>query len=75
MSPDEHHILKLPDQHGRLYYFQGNFFHPLTLRHGSIGLVKRGIREFMRDHKALVASDRAHPNYRTPMQLCDAVPA
>lgn len=71
MSPNEHHILKLADQHGRLYYFQGNFFHPLTLRHGSIGLVKRGIREFMRDNKALVASDRADPAYRTPAQLID----
>lgn len=75
MSTAEHHILKLTGQKGRLYYFQGNFFHPLTLRHGSIGLVKRGIREFMRDHKAMVASDRAHPNYRTPMELCDSVPA
>lgn len=75
MSPDEHHILKLTEQKGRLYYFQGNFFHPIDLVGNSIGLVKRGIREFKRDHKALVASDRAHPNYRTPMELCDQVPA
>ena len=72
MSPDEHHILKLSGQKGRLYYYQGNFFHPLELVGSSVGLVKRGIREFMRDHAALVASDRADPEYRTLMQLADS---
>jgi hypothetical protein len=74
MSPDEHHILKLSSQKGRLYYYQGNFFQPIDLKGASVGEVKRGIREFMRDNKDLVASDRADPAYRTPMQLADEVP-
>lgn len=73
MSTDEHHILKLTDQKGRLYYFQGNFFHPLDLIGNSVGLVKRGIREFLRDHAALVKSDRAAPAYKTLTQLGEVV--
>jgi hypothetical protein len=75
MSPDEHHILKLSSQKGRLYYFQGNFFQPIDLKGASVGEVKRGIRDFTRDNKALIASDRADPAYRTPMQMCDDMPA
>lgn len=73
LSADEHHILRLTSQKGRLYYFQGNFFHPLDLVGDSIGKVKRGIREFLRDHAPLVARDRASPDYRTLVQLGEAV--
>jgi hypothetical protein len=72
MSSEEHHILRLTEQKGRLYYFQGNFFHPLELVGASVGKVKRGIREFMRDHHQLVARDRASPDYRTLVQLGEA---
>lgn len=72
LSTEEHHILHLDEQVGRLYYFQGNFFHPLDLVGGSIGKIKRGIREFLRDHAPLVASDRASPDYRTLVQLGEA---
>lgn len=73
MSIEEHHILKLTDQKGRLYYFQGNFFHPLELVGNSVGLVKRGIREFLRDHAELVKSDRSDPAYRNLVQLAEVV--
>lgn len=69
LSTEEHNILRLDEQKGRLYYFQGNFFHPLELVGGSIGKVKRAIREFKRDNQQLVESDRASPDYRTLVQL------
>lgn len=71
MTTDEHHILNLHGQKGRLYYFQGNFFHPLDLVGSNVGVVKGAIRTFMRDNRAMVESDRASPDYRTPMQLME----
>jgi hypothetical protein len=72
LSTEEHHILRLSAQKGRLYYFQGNFFHPMDLVGDSIGKVKRGIREFMRDNQQLVDADRSSPDYRTLVQLGEA---
>lgn len=70
MTSHEQHITNLPGGRGRrLYYFQGNFFFPLDLEGAEPGVVKRGIREFMRAHGAQVAADRAAPEYRTPLQL------
>lgn len=64
-------IAKLTAQSGYLYYYQGNFYHPLDLVGDSVGKVKRGIREFMRDNKELVETDRASPDYKTLLQLFD----
>ncbi|MEN6643491.1 MAG: hypothetical protein ABFE08_13685 [Armatimonadia bacterium] len=58
----------------RLYYYQGNFFHPVDLVGAEPGLVKRGIREFMKEHRALVETDRADTAYKTLMQLADVQP-
>jgi hypothetical protein len=74
MDNREHHILNLDGQTGRLYYYQGNFFHPLDLVGANIGIVKGAVRKFLRDNRAMVDSDRADPAYRTPMQLMDATP-
>lgn len=71
LSTEEIHILKLTAQKGRLYYFQGNFFHPVDLVGNSVGLVKRGIREFLKEHRELVERDRASPDYKTLVQLFD----
>ena len=71
LSEQEYPILKLAAQKGRLYYYKGNFFHPLTLIGSSVGLVKRGIREFMAKNAALVARDRASPDYKSVVQLFD----
>jgi hypothetical protein len=65
----EHHILNLTAQKGRLYYYQGNFYHPLDLVGNSVGLVKRGIREFLAKNKDMVARDRASPDYKTLVEL------
>jgi nanoRNase/pAp phosphatase (c-di-AMP/oligoRNAs hydrolase) len=54
-----------------LYYYQGNFFHPIDLPGSCVGLVKGAIRKFMKEKKALVAADRAHPEYKTLVQLFD----
>lgn len=58
-------------QKGRLYYFQGNFFHPLTPHGGSVSQIKRAIREFHKTHAKLIASDRASPDYLDLTQLAN----
>lgn len=76
MSPAEIHITNLPGRGGRrLYYYQGNFFHPLELGGSDHGIVKRGIRDFMKTHRALVDADRADPDYKTLVQLAELEPA
>lgn len=58
----------------RLYYYQGNFFHPLFLAPGQEGRVKRAIRMFGKANKELIAKDRAHPKYKNLIQLFDVGP-
>ncbi|WP_438979540.1 hypothetical protein [Polynucleobacter sp.] len=71
----EYPIITLPKQQGRkrgrLYYYAGNFFHPLTLTANEPGLIARAIREFKKQHSAMIAADRADAGYRTLEQLCD----
>ncbi len=74
LSLEEIHIGRLPggrQKSDRLYYYQGNFFHPMELRGAQVGLVKRKIREFMKANAKLVAADRADPEYKTILQLFD----
>lgn len=70
MTPNEIHITNLAGGRGRrLYYYQGNFFHPMDLVGAEPGQVKRGIRDFMKTHGALVEADRADHAYKTLLQL------
>ena len=65
-------ICKLTYQKGTLYYFEGNFYHPIDLIGRSIGQVKRGIREFVKANKDLIKVDRAKPSYKTLVEIFDA---
>jgi len=56
---------------GRLYYYQGNFYMPLLLRGDQNGLVKKAIRLFKRENRALIESDRAHRGYMTLVEIFD----
>lgn len=59
------------DLYGRLYYYQGNFYQPLKVHGGAIAHVRRATRRFLREQAERVRADRAHPDYRTPVQLMD----
>lgn len=77
LSEEEYHIAfidrdlsyKNVRRIGRVYYYQGNFYHPLTLQKDEPGRVLRLIREFIKQHKALVENDRKDSAYRTLEQL------
>lgn len=75
MGPD--HITLLRDlstprsENHSLYYYQGNFYYPMTLSGADPGRVKKAIRIFTRENKELIEADRAHPNYKTKIQLFD----
>lgn len=72
MTDDTIHIIDLPMKpRACLYYYQGNFYHPIDLPGNCVGLVKGTIRNFMKLNKALVASDRADPTYKTLTELFD----
>lgn len=71
LSTETIHILRLIDQTGTLYYYQGNFYHPLELKGSSPGLIKRGIRDFIKANKSLFESDRASPDYKNVVELFD----
>ncbi len=71
LSQNEIPILTLKCQVGRLYYYQGNFYHPLDLSGRNVGLVKGAIRDFIKENKALVDSDRSCPEYKTLIEIFD----
>lgn len=72
MSPSEIHITNLAGGRGRrLYYYQGNFFHPMDIGGADIGIVKREIREFRKKNQSLVGADRADPGYKNLIELFD----
>lgn len=64
-------VLSMTGTRGRLYYYQGNFFHPLELHGSQVGRVKRAIRQFARDNRQMIERDRADPAYRTLPELMD----
>lgn len=78
MENKEYHILDFrADYHGvrgRLYYYQGNFFYPLSLSKMGPGILERGIRQFTKDHKAMIDRDRKDPSYRSIGELVDLKP-
>lgn len=55
-----------------LYYYQGNFYAPLDIHGGDIGRVKKAIRQFKKANAEQIAQDRAHPDYKTLLELFDA---
>jgi hypothetical protein len=57
------------DPRTNLYYYQGNFYHPVDVSGRILGQVRGGIRKFMREHKALFEHDRRQPDYKTLVQL------
>lgn len=76
MEDKEYHVGYL-DRNGkglkiiqdRIYYYQGNFFHPINLVGNQQGLVLRAIRNFIKTNKTMVDRDRKNSNYRTLEQL------
>ena len=56
---------------GSLYYFEGNFYHPLDLPIQEARRVKNLIKIFLKKNKELVAEDRATPEYRTLIEIYD----
>lgn len=48
---------------GRLYYYQGNFFFPLSLPTDVMGKVLKSIRIFTKENKEMIARDRKSPDY------------
>ena len=66
-------IMNLPTcKNSRLYYYQGNFYYPLE--GVSIELKQRirfKIAQFKKENAAMFAADRAHPDYKSIVQLFD----
>ena len=54
-----------------LYYYFGNFFHPIELHGSDVGRVKREIRKFKKENKLLIQLDREDPDYMTLPELFD----
>jgi hypothetical protein len=60
-------------QMASLYYYNGNFFYPVFLVSRELeGRVRRLCAMFEKANKDLVASDRAHPDYMTKLQIAEA---
>ncbi len=64
-------VYGITGQKGRLYYYQGNFFMPLTLRGDQVGPVKRAIRQFDKANPGRIDRDRTHPDYKSLTRLFD----
>ena len=56
---------------GWLYYYQGNFYHPLDINGATVGKVRGLIRKFKKANKELVDRDRSHPDYKTLVEIFD----
>ena len=64
-------VLSITGQTGRVYYYQGNIYQPLFLHGSDVARVKRAVRQFMKEHADRVATDRAHPDYKTLLEIFD----
>lgn len=75
MSEQDITIMKVKTATGgnsRLYYYQGNFFHPLDmLSKDWKSRVKFKITQFKKENADLVKKDRAHPDYKSGLGLFD----
>ena len=73
MTTDDITIMQLDTRpRSRLYYYQGNFYHPLDLQGKFLGQVRGAIRRFTKANKEMVERDRSHPDYLTLVQLFDS---
>ena len=76
MSPDHITILTGLDtgtSRGHiLYYYQGNFYHPMSLSGGWPGKVKKAIRIFTRENREMVQADQAENIGKKIATLCEA---
>ena len=75
MRPDDITIMQVTTTRGtksRLYYYQGNFFYPLeSLSNDWRARIRFKIKQFKTANAAMIAADRAHPDYKTVLQLFD----
>ena len=55
----------------RLYYYQGNFYYPLFLKGKERDRVKNLVRSGGGIWPEKIKEDRAHPDYKTKLQLFD----
>jgi hypothetical protein len=58
---------------GSLYYYQGNFFQPLTSNGSEVGRIKKAIKIFKQENRELIAKDQAAPGYKTLLELFDEI--
>lgn len=56
----------------RVYYYFGNFYSPLSgIPLQDKSRINRLIQNFMQDNKSMIERDRAHPDYKTLVELFD----
>ena len=60
-------------QKSRIYYYQGNVYQPIGgYKNRKVKeQVERKIKAWMRQNKEMILKDRAHPEYKTLVQLAD----
>ena len=69
---DSHILIARIRNYGQLcclYYYQGNFYHPIFMERKIELRVRRLIKMFYKNHKKLVDKDRQHSDYKTKLQL------
>lgn len=75
MDENDITIMELPRSkfhaRSRVYYYQGNFYHPLEMERETASRVKNIIKLFMNKNKEMIKRDRADPNYKNLIQLFD----
>lgn len=69
-------LLKLPrgvnrKENARVYYYQGNFYHPLSLFGDEPGKVRKAIRDFIKQNQKAFKADRTNPEYKTLVEIFD----
>ncbi len=75
MSPNDitiMHVTLTNGKKGRCYYYQGNFYYPLErLGNNMRAKMRIKINVFKHENAALIKADRAHPDYKTLLQIFD----
>lgn len=64
-------VRTMTSQRGRVYYYQGNIYQPMSVHSMEISVVRKAVRQFMKDNRAMVDSDRADPDYKTVVEIFD----
>lgn len=72
MNEQDITLMDLPTKpRSRLYYYQGNFYYPLDVSIDLKARVRFKIKQFKKDNTELFKNDRAHPDYKSVVQLFD----